>query len=465
MTPVPLKAHLEQATSVLDLAQRLGRSCLREEKRLRSLLRNDVVATHSKFLEGVVEDIDPHAWQLAGARGGFAQLLDVEQPGSVFERVGTLHPVVCRAVLRGLCRRALPLFYGRTTDCIELTEGTPVPFATRPIPDLYGDEPITPSQPRLQNRRLLHGIDYDLFAGDRQDAVRVALDFSHRVRLDELTWLESKRLPRIATLHPFLGTGHMAVTVRGSCFFDVAPTQWVLADTLAQLHRARTAPIAVLPELALPSPDALAAELQANHERYSPLVVAGSAHVRMRSGSRLEVRANESRVYLDGRQICVHRKLNPLVTARLGDRRLEREMVEDITEEPKVIRVLSGTHTRLAVVICADINDRAVLRLLEDAGVNLLLVPALTYATGAFNGAVCGLASRCQAVSVIVNADLDLVTSSGRKPKRPPFHIIVGVPRSEPQDQSREYRFIGDRRPPLGLVNPNLELARAVRWL
>jgi len=91
--------------------------------------------------------------------------------------------------------------------------------------------------------------------------------------------------------------------------------------------------------------------------------------------------------------------------------------------------------------------------MLEAAGVNLLLVPALTVKTGAFNGAICGLASRCQAVAVIVNAHVG----------RDVFAIMAAVPRPESAEQARQYRLPADA-PALGVFDPNVPLDDAVAW-
>jgi predicted amidohydrolase len=365
------------------------------------------------------------------------------------------------AFLRGLCRRAVPDFFERTEAAMLLDRGMPIPFATRPVRALFGQ--TTPYQPTLAVSGLLEGLGHGLFEHAASGPIRVVLDFGFRDRLDELTWSRGERLPQIATLHLPLDDADLAIgEIHDEWFFDVRPRDWRRDTVLERLRAVADAEIAVLPELSLPAPDALEADLADDPARYPPLVVAGSAHVREPAADGAgELRANEARVYLDGRLAAVHRKIHAFSTRHLNGVTRARPWVEGITAEPKTITILSGTHTRLAVVICADLNDEAsrIPGLLEAAGVNLLLVPALTDRIGAFNGAATGIASRCQGVAVIVNGDR--ANGSGEAP----FLALAAVPRPAPRDQVRLYPE--DEREPrgsLGILDPNLELCRAMSW-
>lgn len=367
------------------------------------------------------------------------------------------------AILRGLCGRALPVRYETIEDEVVLDRGLPVPFATRPIVELF--DQTTPHWRTLSRGDILEGLGFRLFTHSLDEKVQVVLDFRHRERLDELTWSGAERLPSIATLHPFLGEGAIAIGTRSrSAFFDVGPADWDRTDVLAQLEQVRQAQIAVLPELCLPTPDALEAALAAEPERYPSLIVAGSAHIRQHDVARdREIRANESRVYLDGELVAVHHKIHRFATKDLPGQLLDRPLDEDITQERKTIRVLSGRYTRLAVVICADLNDQDIPWLLAEAGVNLLLVPALTPSVGAFNAAATGIASHCQGVAVIVNARLDPAT--GKKGHEPTFLVLAAVPRERHEDQLATYPSGSDGQPTLGVIDPNLPLAAAMTWV
>lgn len=336
----------------------------------------------------------------------------------------------------------------------------PVPFATRPVRALLGH--ATPYQPTLAKSGLLEGLGHGLFEHDASGPIRVALDFRFRTRLDELTWTAEKRLPRIATLHPALGDAGLEIgALQDEWFFDVRPRDWEPTSILERLGAVAEIPIAVLPELSLPTPDALEAALAAEPDRFPPLVVAGSAHVREQRPDGGEVRANEARVYIDGRLASIHRKIHGFATHRLNGVTRARPWVEGITAEQKTITVLSGSHTRLAVVICADLNDEGsrIPGLLEDAGVNLLLVPALTDDLGAFTAAVSAIASRCQGVAVVVNGDRANGSAAA------PFLALAAVPRPAPRDQLRLYpEHAREARGTLMVLDPNVELCHAMDW-
>jgi hypothetical protein len=462
MAIVSLISELEAATSLLDLASRLGRVCLAHERFLTGLYNGTETAAQRSYLEGLVAAIDPVEWR-PGPQGGLTHILEKHDLAVVAKHLSQYHPLEYLAFVRGLTL-ALTDFFERTEEKILLDHGLPVPFATRPFNASF--KVATPFQRTLSSRGLLGGLGYEFFRHAPTDSVQVALDFSCRERLDEITWSGAQRLPTVATLHPFLGDGQLDFTQSGTTFFDVKPKRWSLEEVLAWLRSARKSDhqIAILPELCLPSPEALAPSVARAPSDYPALIVAGSAHVQ-RNADGVTIRANESHVYLDGQLVNVHRKIHPLQTKKLGTHQFKEHILEGITGEPKDLVVLSGQHTRLGVVICADLNDASIPALLEAAGVNLLLVPALTYSAGAFNGAVCGLSSRCQAVCVIVNADLKGATSAGGHQGPPgPFLVLASVPRPEPREQSESYLRPPNSALPSGYFDPNHELEGAMKW-
>lgn len=101
-------------------------------------------------------------------------------------------------------------------------------------------------------------------------------------------------------------------------FFDVHPRRWDLEGVLELLERVKDVEVAVLPELSLDRPDALEQALSKDPARYPRLVIAGSAHVRERTGSPEEVRANEARIYLDGELVGRHRKSRAYIATKKG---------------------------------------------------------------------------------------------------------------------------------------------------
>ena len=436
---------------MFEFATSLGQACLGRGGEMLKILANEDADREMTRLELLVGKTDLELWEEAVREGGLEGLAGNDLLVQA-KRLRADHPLEFLAILRGLCRRALPQFYVGTEAQIVLDRGSPVRFAARPVQRVF--EAATPRQETLQTGHLLEGLGFSLFSLAAGGEVGVALDFSHRERLDQLTWIEGERprLPRIATLHPY-GDGAFTYEDGPEGFFSVQPRAWDPERVLELLAAAApTAEIALMPELSMPSPDALGAALAADPGAYPPLVIAGSAHENRNDGTRV----NEARIYLDGAEVGQHRKIHPyLAAAPEGGAEKVREA---ISRTPGKITLLSGERTRLAVVICADLDDNRIPGLLAEAGANLLLVPSFTDGQGAFNGAICNLASNCQGVAVIANSQL----GAGGEQR---FRVAAAVPRAALGEQSKEYG--PDPEHPLAeaaLFDPNLELGEALRW-
>lgn len=118
---------------------------------------------------------------------------------------------------------------------------------------------------------------------------------------------------------------------------------------------------------------------------------------------------------------------------------------------------LSGARTRLAVVICADLQEAKIPALLVAAGVNLLLVPTMTRKIGSFNTAVSDVAGWSQGVAALAN------TRWGEDGK--PFLCLCAVPRESPLEQTAALPGDGcEPAPVLGVFDPNQPLPDAVSW-
>lgn len=447
-----ISERLRQAETVFEFATGLGRTCLERGKEMVEVLAEENAEREKMRLELAVGETDLELWEAAVEKESLEGLAG-DDLLALGERLRADHPLDFLAVLRGLCRRALPQLYVETRERIVLDRGSPVRFAGRPVHRIF--EVATPRQETLQNGQLLEGLGFSLFNHAAGDEVGVTLDFGPGRRLDELTWIEGEqpRLPRIATLHPYGDGGYTFAELGSEGFFSVRPRAWDPGRVLELLAAAKTrAEIALMPELSMPSADALEAALAADPGAYPPLVIAGSAHETLADGTRV----NESRIYVDGVKVGRHRKIHPfLATVPEGGSEKVREA---ITHTPGEITLLSGERTRLAVAICADLDDKRISALLVEAGANLLLVPSFTDAQGAFNGAICNLASNCQGVAVIANSQL----GKGAEQR---FRVAVAVPRAALGKQSAEYGPDGER--PLAeaaLFDPNLELREALRW-
>ena len=452
-----LEADLKTSQTLIDLATRLGRACLSDQGLLEKNLEKPTIKRSVERLGKLVARTNPQAWQRA-PRGGYEALLASTSIQQLLSDLASLDPVRHLAVLRGLCPGALDLFFDQFRGRLELSPGVPIPNATRPVQLIFKDD-TTPYQQSITARLLLYNTGFDLFT-DVDPSITVTIDFSHRDRLDAITW-PSNRFPRIGAIHSRLDKGRLDYRVVNRRVFDVGPKKWSLAQTRKSLKAVKDAEIAILPELSLPSPKALERELIANPTSYSPMVVAGSAHARLKAGGK-PLRVNESRVYIDGVLALRHRKIRPLETRTIGPKRFEHPIRENLQPPQKQLTLLSGEKTRMAVVICSDLIDRGIPRVLEECGVNLLLVPSLTYKTGSFNGDVCKLASTCQALGVVVNPILDRVGSRASLP----FTMLAAVPNSRANQQSHEYFLPKGQKAIHAVLDPNqpLDVDAALRW-
>jgi hypothetical protein len=441
---------LEEADSVLDLARRLGAACMEQEAELRVTLEDDFFIEIADRLRDHVLATDLADWEAVVAAPGELEARLGTPFADLLGQVDVHYPVDCLGVLRGLCRRILPLVYREMKGELLLRRGAPVPFALRP---LLGDEEKTPLPKPLNKTGLLSGYGHRLFEFfPEKESLRVVLDFRARDRLDALTWSKRERLPRIATVHP-AGSRKLEVgTMTETRFFDASPAEWRPEEVVSLLERVKDVEIAVLPELSLPDPGALEEALATEPKRFPRLIVAGSAHWRTEEDGR-EVRANEARVYVDGERVGEHRKYNPFEARELDG----RSLTEGLTNERKAIRVLSGEFTRLAIVICADLNDSSGPQKLIAAGINTLIVPSFTTKMGAFRGPIGDLSARCQAVCVIANAPPDEAAH--------PFYGIVTVPR--PVSEEAVATYPTDFGPVPGQIvvfDPEEPLSTALSW-
>jgi hypothetical protein len=479
MTIVSLTTHLSQANSLLDLARRLGIECLECGGVMGDALEDPDAHEEFERLEDAVAATDPALWQPREEGGSLAHVLEHGDLGELVELVETNTPLEHLAVLRGLCARPLREFFEAIKGSVTLDRGMPVLLADRPLPHPPRDadaeldeiaqaeeEDGTPYFRTLNMGHSIAELPYRLFNLSAGGQIKVELDFKHREQIDKLTWSDEHGLPKIATLHPVVDRSTHGIELVGeSQFFDVRPKHWDLDDALDQLRRVAAAgvEIAVLPELCLPCPGALEEKLAENPDQFPALVVAGSAHVREphRSGNR-EIRANESRVYLEGERIATHRKFHHFEFREMGDFAFDRKRKEALTGEQKTVTVLASERTRLAVLICADLNDNRVPEILTSTGINMLLVPSLTPRPGSFNGAICNVASYCQGIATIVNVELNGLEGHGAGP----FFAMAAAPRPAAHSQSEEFRPDSEAlRPAIGVIDFNRPLADAMAWM
>lgn len=452
MALVDFRSQLKAAGSLLALAQILGEACMDKAAELKQMQAAPQTKRERKRIELHAAAVSFSDWEAA-----------IADPASMESRLGTelvallesakmRQPLDFYAVLLGLCRRPLTEIYRFTTGTVQLDRGMPVLFPERR--ELKFE--TTTSLETRHRGGLLHPHGYLLFPHPARDRVRIALDFGHRNQIDELTWSKEGGFAKIATIHPKDGDAIEFSSYNGH-FFDVRPERWEPGSVLRLLASvADEVSVAVLPELSLPTPGELGAALAENPPAYPPIVVAGSAHVRQEDDGEA-VRSNESWIYIEGKRAAVAYKYFPYVeTKEIGGEALDHPLAEDLTDEPKTITVLAGTHTRLAVVICADAIEPRIPDLLVDAGVNHLVVPAMTRKTGSFGTPLGQIAGYCQGVGAIANACLD---EDGK-----PFLCFAAVPRPQPKEQLASLSGNGPPPPQVAIFDPNQPLPGAVIW-
>jgi hypothetical protein len=212
------------------------------------------------------------------------------------------------------------------------------------------------------------------------------------------------------------------------------------------------APIAIVPEFCMMSPDGLDDLLHASTALLPDLVVAGSAHT---GGQSSATRANTSHVLLDRHPILSVSKYQPFVL-RLPVGTVHYTFVEDIAPIPRVLRLAAGTATRLAIAICSDLNSAEMVATLAAACVNLLLVPSWTPRIGVFGAALTQLAGYSQCVGVVANTPGHVVAES------PPFWACTATPREN--DPAEIHYFAGGSTPAAGILDPNLDKTDSGHW-
>jgi len=383
-------------------------------------------------------------------------------------------------LLEGICLGAGRLFFANASSVVRVGRGSVLPLPERWLADI----PTTPHPATMHPNLLDEQCNFVLWELDWT----VELDYTFRDRLDlvcavrlpshdKVVAKSSKTklaygLPKIATVHPLGGDGMALpkVDVPRRRFFFVRPKlpsddpsnaqpEASAADDVsrAQAHQqvfdalakaGGIAPIAVLPEFCLHSPDGLDTLIANSTVPLAELVVAGSAHTVDGTGKR----ANTSHVLLDRHPILRVSKHAPFVLRGNGV-----NYVEDIAPSPRVLSLAAGTVTRLAVAICSDLNSSDLLTAMTGAGVNLLLSPSWTPRIGGADKGLELLAGYCQCVGVIANTPGHLLAPPGKTP----FCACSAVPREK--DPAHFHDYVGTL-PVVGVLDPNLPSTDTNYW-
>ncbi|MBO9533883.1 MAG: hypothetical protein J7513_13010 [Solirubrobacteraceae bacterium] len=447
-------AHLLRGkASIIDAATAMGAQLL-EDQDLRQAASSSEFAAEMRSVEAACAATTAAPWIESRAAPDLAVALttasaNADALSKSLERLGMVPELLLIALVRGLCAGPLLRHYDSCDEVVRLRRGTPFPMPRREAQLVFGRGNTTPNPSTLNPHHPLTGTRFRLCPVETFDTTRVELDFSCADAIDACTWDDTDDLapviPPVATVHPYESGSELSIGfISAIAFFDVRPVAWDENSVLEQLRTAKRAGarIAVIPELTLDQPDSLETGLAMNREDVPRIVVAGSAHVTIEGERR-----NEAHVYIDGACVATHKKIRPFVARSLpvevthaldpADR--SGPWTEDLTSEPKTIKILSGRDGRLATVICADFNDPAIVSALSMSGVNQLLVPALTTDQGAFAQHAGQLAAAGQAVVVVANGTLATDDASSDL-----FLTLASTPVKEAAAQS--YAPTGSRR-------------------
>lgn len=369
--------------------------------------------------------------------------------------------IIC--VLEGICFGVATDYFTWIADVVTIERGMVMPLPKRHLRDW---KDATPNPLTLRRQILDPKCGFVIWNLDWV----LELDFTFRDRIDDICWPvsdnapeEPRRLPHIASVHPFLGTDMWIPPVDQGRFFGVQPIAGTTESrernaqiVVAALRTAADhAQIAVVPEFALHTPDALSALL--DETGAPPIVVSGSAHCE--DGGQ---RCNTSITYLDGVELLKISKQYAFVYRQRvaaddpnASRKVEQSSTENIAPRKSVLRVAASSSTRLAVTICSDLNSVDFPPVLIKAAVNILLCPAWTPKDGTFSAAIKNVASFSQCVSLIAN------TPGHPDVEGDPFWAMTQVPRGG-ADPVCHWSTDGHR---VGVLNPNLPPADAEHFV
>ena len=332
--------------------------------------------------------------------------------------------------------------------------GDPVPLDS---PDL---RPVVAMRATSPPWRLAHRLDqtrHVRLAGDWAMQFRVVFDYSLYDTLAGMITADTV----VATCHPNRGLDEFDLS-RGvnQRRFPVRPRdldrQRLQIDHVVAQATAAGASIVVLPELCVT--EELATGLREWVERPDgpQVLVAGSYHREALVGSESQARrSNTAIAWVRGHdRPLTHDKYSPA----------DRPVTEDIQPDgwPKLMVYVTADGWHLTIAICRDLLNPQATNALSEAGVNLLLVPAMSETLVPFGGPVAHLVGTRQALVAVANnpgewpdaATLD----AGRGAVRP-ARALFGHP-----GLGQQSRLLQPRDPGAGVGLMSVRSA-AITWL
>lgn len=441
-------ATLMKGESLLTVATTIGALCLRCRSRIEEdsyADRTDLVTSVSASLRTELTNL----WTADGQPTG----APTEAIPDIIKKLKETPDLAAKITLEALCHGPLTSYFNTVYDVVELVRGSVFPLPTRKL----SWPATTPNPVATTHHHPCCPPGFQIWDHDQI----VHLDYRYRDGLDEVCWKpvgpDLNVLAKIAAVAPFsacemsvppantqqgtiFGVGPLAAPANGENR-DTA----VLARVYGALEQVRAVSpdlaICVLPECSLHKADLLGLLDEDKWSSIAPLIVAGSAHEKVDG-----LNCNRSITYYKGIPIIEHYK-------RVPYRR--RDAVEEIAS-PDAITVCSGTTSRLAVAICADLNTTWLLTIYAALGVNLLLVPSWSPKVGTFGVALGTIAGYCQGIGLIANGP----KSDGDTAAW--FFAISVVPREEPEPIF--HRPPTDSQPLAGIFDPNVPPDEAEYW-
>ena len=329
--------------------------------------------------------------------------------------------------------------------------GDPVPLDSPDLREVIAMRSTSPPW------RLAHRLDetrHVRLAGEWSVQFRVVFDYS---LFETLTGAISAETV-VATCHPNRDLDEFDLT-RGveSGAFPIRPRdldrQRIEIDRMITRATDAGASIVVLPELCVTEELALGLRKWVQRPRGPRILVAGSYHQEAPSaeGAPPGRRRNTAVAWVRSHdQPLTHDKHSPA----------DRPVVEDIQPDgwPELRIHVTSDGWHLAIAICRDLLNPQAVNALSEAGVNLLLVPAMSETLMPFGGPAAHLVSAHQALVAIANNPGDWSNEPDRVATQP-ARALFGHP-----GLGQQNRLVQPRDPGPGVALLGVHSA-AITWL
>ncbi len=332
--------------------------------------------------------------------------------------------------------------------------GDPVPLDS---PDL---RPVMAMRATSPPWRLAHRLDetrHVRLAGDWAMQFRVVFDYSLFDTLAGMITADTV----LATCHPNRGLDEFALTSgTQQRTFPVRPRdldrQRTRIDRVVAQATAAGASIVVLPELSVTEELTIGLREWVRRPDGPRILVAGSYHRVAPSSDKLPVRrSNTAFAWVRGHdRPLTHDKYSP------ADRPVAEDIQPDGWPELRVYVTADGWH--LTIAICRDLLNPQATNALSEAGVNLLLVPAMSETLVPFGGPVAHLVGTRQALVAVANNPgdwSDLATGATDQSGGQPARALFGHP-----GLGQQSRLVHPRQPGAGVGLMTVRSA-AITWL